>query len=150
MLSLTIPEASGHVQIDYDDNSLKIDLLPQDGRKANSAERTKILEIAKELINGGTVVNWTKRKLFGKLETTRVNGTIERIPENVVRIEIINIKPAKSKKILQQIISNEVMSHHLLFSIDRNGHGSLVQKSSFEFNDKESKKYAMTKPMAGG
>lgn len=133
MGSLAIQEVSGHIGIQWDDSTIKIDMDPKEG-KSTREERELILGIVEQCLIDHFVVTVNDRP--ASLDQCRKANQIS-----------VSLPKPSIKEILGKVIKAPIFANHLLFHIGKNGEGELIQKSKFTVDDG---KYQTVPPQKGG
>lgn len=140
MGKIALMDATGHVEIEWSDNSINIDLKPSEG-KANKDERAAISQMIKDGIDKGMAVFIDRKPC--KRDFEEVGRKAQKI-----RMELT---PVNVKALLEGLFKSKVFSNQLVFQIE-NGAGKLTQKTVSEFNvdPTDKKDYKAAKPLRGG
>ena len=134
MGKLEIQEPGGHVEIVWNEEAITIDLNPQEG-KATRAERDYTLSLIQECLDKDFVAE------IDGVEASEVTQITS------AKKVILYVGKPNIQQMIGKLVGSEVLTNHIVYRLDKNGDGELVQKSSFVADNSN---YAATAPMSGG
>ena len=123
MGSLAVTSPTGHVGIEWDDESVTIDLAPPNESGANKKEREHVGSIVGKLQERGFAMT-----IDGK--------TVAKIDDALAKCKKIELKMTKPdiSELLGQILNSKLVANRLLFRVDKSGKGELIQKSDLNLD----------------
>ncbi len=136
MGSLCVMDPTGHVELDWDDSSLYINLAPANEPKANQNERAHLFGLVKNMMQKG----------FAVTVDDKPADQLKEIPKKAKRINLQMDKQGIGEMV-GNLVKSDIIGNHVLFRIDDSGQGELIQKSAFKADHAT---YQATAPLSGG